>query len=702
MRPAELHPLFADVKTLKGVGPRLTTLLEKVGVRTVRDLLWHLPSGFVDRRFHPTIADAPDGEIVSLTITVDEYDIPPRGSRRPLRVKAHDGTGQMELVFFRARPDWIKSQLPLGEQRLISGRAEHFRGQLQMAHPDHIVPLEAAEQVLRTEPTYPLTHGLSGKVLEKAMAQALSALPDLPEWLDAPLQNKQNWPAFKTAVQAAHAPENAGDLAPLTPARARLAYDELLSAQLALQIVRARARDRKGLATNGNGTLQQAMRAELPYQLTGAQEEAVKDILADMAAPSRMMRLLQGDVGSGKTVVALMAMVAAVEAGGQAALMAPTEILCRQHLETIQPFAEALGLKMEILTGRDKGRARTEKLEALADGTVQLVVGTHALFQPEIAFHNLRLAVVDEQHRFGVHQRLMLQEKGQDGISAAAADVLVMTATPIPRTLTLTVYGDLDHSRLGEKPPGRKPVETVALTTERIGELEERIGAHISRGGQAYWVCPLVEENEDTPSDLTAAEDRFAQLKARFGDKVALVHGRMKSEDKDAVMADFAAGKTSLLVATTVIEVGVNVPNATIMVIERAEHFGLAQLHQLRGRVGRGADKSTCVLVYKAPLSQTARTRIDTLRNSEDGFFIAEQDLKLRGAGDVLGTRQSGLPDFKLADLAAHQSLLDIAHDDARLILETDPELKSPRGAALRTLLYLHGRDEAIRYWRSG
>lgn len=702
MRPTVLHPLFAEISSLKGVGPKARVLLEKLGVETPRDLLWHLPSGVVDRRFNPSIADAPDGEIVSIKVVIDAHDAPPPRTRRPFRVKAHDDTGEMEIIFFHARSDWVANQLPIGTARIISGRAERFRGNLQMAHPDHMVPPDQADNVLRLEPTYPLTQGLSGKMLDKAMAQALALSPAMPEWQDASVLNARKWPSYSAAIQAAHHPEDIAELEPMAPARARLAYDELLASQLALQIVRARARAGKGQVSQGSGALSNKLIAALPYTLTGSQTDAIDAILADMAAPKRMMRLLQGDVGSGKTIVALIAMVAAVEAGGQAALMAPTEILCRQHLESIRPLVEPLGLKVDILTGRDKGETRAQKLAALADGSIHLLIGTHALFQPDIVFHNLRLAVVDEQHRFGVHQRLLLQDKGKEGASAAAADVLVMTATPIPRTLTLTAYGDLDHSLLTEKPPGRQPIETVALTLDRLGELETRIGAHMEKGGRAYWVCPLVEENDDTPSDLTAAEARYAQLKARFGGQVALVHGRMKAAEKDKVMADFAAGTISLLVATTVVEVGVDVPEATIMLIEHAEHFGLAQLHQLRGRVGRGTGKSTCVLVYKAPLSQTARTRIDTLRNSEDGFYIAEQDLKLRGAGDVLGTRQSGLPLFRLADLAAHNELLQMAADEARLILSRDPELQDERGKALRVLLYLFGRDDAIRYWRSG
>jgi ATP-dependent DNA helicase RecG len=407
-----------------------------------------------------------------------------------------------------------------------------------------------------------------------------------------------------------------------------------------------------------------------------------------------MLRLLQGDVGSGKTVVALLAMARAVEAGGQAALMAPTEILARQHLATVAPLAERAGLRTAILTGREKGRERSDTLAGLADGSIDIVIGTHALFQEAVTFQNLAFAVVDEQHRFGVHQRLAMTAKGD------APDMLVMTATPIPRTLVLTAFGDMDVSKLTEKPAGRQPVRTVTLPMERLSELVGRIRDAVTEGQKIYWICPLVEESEE--AKLMSAQERYDALKPVFGDRLGLVHGRMKGADKDAAMRAFKEGETRVLVATTVIEVGVDVPDATIMVIEHAERFGLAQLHQLRGRVGRGSKPSSCVLLYKEPLSETATRRLSVMRETEDGFVIAEEDLKLRGEGELLGTRQSGTPGFQVARIEFHADLLEAARDEARLILSRDPDLQSERGEALRLLLYLFGRDEAVRLLRAG
>ncbi len=693
MRPEILYPLFTGVETLKGVGPKIAESLEKLGIRTVADLLWHMPSGMVDRRFAPRVKSAPDGQIVSLTLTIDRH-IPGRSPRQPTRVLAHDDSGQITLTFFRGDKKWLEGQMPVGEQRLVSGRVDYYQGEPQISHPDHIVPLSEADRVMRVEPTYPLTAGLAPKSLGRAIDQALARVMALPEWLDPALVAQRGWPSWHEAIARAHAPQAAKALEPDDPARARLAYDELLANQLALALVRRSMRVTKGEAVTPTGVLSSKIKAALPYTLTKSQAETLTECLADLESPNRMMRLVQGDVGSGKTIVALLTMAAVVEAGGQAALMAPTEILARQHFAGIDQLARAAGISVELLTGRDKGATRGEKLGRIESGDAQIVIGTHALFQDDVAFANLRLAVIDEQHRFGVHQRLQLSAK-----SARPVDVLVMTATPIPRTLTLTAYGDLDVSRITEKPPGRQPIDTAAIPTERMDELVTRIHTVIERGERAYWVCPLVEENSEL--QLAAAMERFEALKKHFGDAVGLVHGRMKAAEKDQTMRAFQDGTLKLLVATTVIEVGVDVPEATIMVIEHAERFGLAQLHQLRGRVGRGDKRSVCVLLYDTPLSDTAKRRLAIMRESEDGFRIAEEDLKLRGAGDLLGTQQSGLPRFKLADLAAHADLLAMARDDAVLILNKDPELQSERGTALRILLYLFERDEAARYFRS-
>jgi len=693
MRPQVLYPLFKPVDTLKGVGPRLKPALERLAGEHVVDLLWHLPSGAVDRRHQCTVAQAGHGELCTLSVRVMQH-IPPQTRSRPYRVVCEDDTGTLVLTFFHAHADYLIKTLPEGELRVISGTVEHYNNEIQMTHPDHMVEPEQIDTVLKLEPVYPLTHGVSQKVLAKAIHGALTQTAPLAEWHDPALLAKHSWKAWHDSLLAAHAPDELADIDPHAVARERLAYDELLANQLALGLVRRGMRKAKGHPTEGDGGLRQKVLDALPFALTGSQSAALDEIIQDMESDLRMLRLLQGDVGSGKTVVALLAMLAAVEAGHQAVLMAPTEILARQHLNTIQPLSEAAGVEVAVLTGREKGKTRAAILDGLKSGDIKIAVGTHALFQDDVAFASLRMAVIDEQHRFGVHQRLELAAKG------SAVDVLVMTATPIPRTLMLTAYGDMDVSRLLEKPAGRQPVDTRVFPSSKLGSIAEGVQRKLDEGARVYWVCPLVEESEKL--DLAAAEDRFEDLKKMFGERIGLVHGRMKGKDKDAVMADFKSGKIDILVATTVIEVGVDVPEATVMVIEHAERFGLAQLHQLRGRIGRGSGASSCLLVYQPPLGKVAEKRLKIMRETEDGFVIAEEDLKLRGAGELLGTRQSGLPEFRMADLEAHQNLLTTASNDAKVILETDPDLKTPRGQALRTLLYLFERDAAIKFLRSG
>ena len=692
MRPEVLYPLFAPTTTLPGIGPRLGKLIERIAGRTVAGLCWHLPTGVIDRRFSPKLAEAPEGAVVTVSVTVDAH-LPPANRRLPYKVRCHDETAGLMLVFFHGPGEYLVRQLPVGQERVVSGRLEVYGGHLQMTHPDYIATPAEIAQLKRVEPIYPMTAGLTPRILGRAIQAAVARAPELPEWIDRPLLQKMKWPAWHTAVWIAHNPTSTEDLSPSTAARRRLAYDELLANQLALGLVRAAQRRPAGRSIRGDGRLRARVLAALPYQLTAAQRQAVAEIDADMAGRLRMLRLLQGDVGSGKTVVALLAMLNALEAGAQAAMLAPTEILARQHLATLAPLAAAAGLDVALLTGRDKGKARANILAGLADGSVQLAVGTHALVQEDVAFKDLALAVVDEQHRFGVEQRLALAAKGRQ------AHLLSMTATPIPRTLMMTVYGDLDVSRLTEKPPGRKPIDTRTLPLERLEEVVAAVRRAIDGGARVFWICPLVEESDAV--DLAAAERRFAGLRESFGERVGLVHGRMRASERDAAMAAFADGGLDLLVATTVIEVGVDVPSASVMVIEHAERFGLAQLHQLRGRVGRGQARSTCLLLYQSPLGETARARLQILRETEDGFRIAEEDLRLRGAGEILGTRQSGLPDFRLANPAEHADLIGIAHDDARLALGRDPGLASPRGAALRTLLYLFERDAAVKTLRA-
>jgi ATP-dependent DNA helicase RecG len=615
---------------------------------------------------------------------------PARNRGGAYRIQVEDAETAFQLVFFHARGDYLARQLPEGSRRVISGRVELFDGMAQMVHPDFMLPEDQAEEIPRFEPVYPLTQGITQKLMFKATRAALTRVPELAEWIDPGQCAKAQWPPFAEALARAHAPERLEEITATDPARERLAYDELLAHQLTLALARASERRKAGRASPGEGQLQARVLKDLPYRPTGAQERALAEICADMASSQRMNRLLQGDVGAGKTLVAFLALLRAVEAGGQGVLMAPTEILARQHLAGLRPLADSAGVRLEILTGRDKGAERRAKLASLAEGEIQVLVGTHAVFQADVAFADLRLAVVDEQHRFGVRQRLELGRKGD------RADVLVMTATPIPRSLALAQYGDMDVSILDEKPPGRQPIRTALLSTERLGEVVERLRGAIAEGRQCYWVCPLVEESE--VSDLVAAEDRFRRLRAALGEgRVGLVHGQMPPAEKDAAMARFERGETSVLVATTVIEVGVNVPNATIMVVERAETFGLAQLHQLRGRVGRGSGASTCLLLYQAPLSETGRQRLEVLRETEDGFVIAETDLRMRGTGDLIGTAQSGVPRFRVADLERQAGLMQVAQSDARSLLAADPGLEGARGQAARLLLWLMRQDEAIR-----
>lgn len=698
MRPKPLFPLFAPVDSLPGVGAKIARLIEKLAGGRVVDLLWHFPNAVVDRRAAPPLGEVVSGQVVTLRLRVEGH-IPPASPRGPTRVRCvpADGTaGTIDLAYFRAGGDWLAKTFPVGEERLVSGRVDWFNDLLQMPHPDRVGLPEEWDEIAIVEPVYPLTAGLAPKLLHKAVQAALARAPELPEWQDPAWLSARGWPGWREALTALHAPADDGDLSALAAPRQRLAFDEMLANQLALALIRRAMKRRPGRALVGNSRLAAKVEAALPYRLTGAQRQSLAEIAGDMADSTRMLRLLQGDVGSGKTVVALLAMLIAVEAGAQAALLAPTEILARQHHDGLAPLVEAAGLRLALLTGRDKGRARAALLDQVAAGDIHILVGTHALLQEDVAFRDLGLAVIDEQHRFGVHQRLSLSDKGR------GTDVLVMTATPIPRTLQLTAYGDMDVSRLWEKPPGRQPVDTRTVPLERLEEVIAGVKRRLDQGAKVYWVCPLVEESET--GELAAATARHADLAGRFGPRVGLVHGRLKATAKDAVMAAFAdpRGGVDLLVATTVIEVGVNVPEATVMVIEQAERFGLAQLHQLRGRIGRGSGASTCLLLYGQPLGATAKARLRTLRETEDGFRIAEEDLRLRGAGEVLGTRQSGLPEFRCADLAVHGDLLAAATDDAKLMLERDPDLQGERGTALRTLLYLFERDAAVKYLRSG
>jgi len=699
MRPSILNPLFAPVRSLSGIGPKLAPLFDRLlapqgqEARLI-DLLLHLPHCAIDRRLNTNLGEAVASETGTYEVRVLAHKpSPPGRARVPYRILTEDDTDELSLVFFSTQRARIEAMLPIGAIRFVSGKIDIFDNKKQMIHPDLVLHADAYAKLPPFEPVYGLTAGLYPRVLQKASQAALTKIPTLEEWSDPLLIMREKWPSFTAALKNLHSPKSKDELAPEASSRVRLAYDELFAGQLALLLMRERMKKEAGTSRTGDGQLVNAALGTLPFSFTEAQKAAVQDIKKDLAAPERMLRLLQGDVGSGKTIVAFLAMVMAAESRWQSALMAPTEILARQHYERLKPFADAIRLSIVLLTGREKGAARSQALTGLAEGTTTLAIGTHALFQESVEFKKLGLAVIDEQHRFGVHQRLALAHKGE------AVDMLVMTATPIPRTLVLTYFGDMDVSLIREKPAGRKPIDTRALPLERIDEIVESLRRPLQEGRRIYWVCPLVDESEDL--DLAAVEERAETLRKIYGDRVGLVHGKMKGADKDRAMSDFAFGKTKILVATTVIEVGVDVPEASIMIIEHAERFGLAQLHQLRGRVGRGAERSSCVLLY-GPLGEIGRARIDTMRKTEDGFEIAEEDLKLRGEGDVLGTRQSGMPGFRLAVPTKHSALLSMARDDAKALLAKDPKLQSQRGEAVRTLLYLFERDEAIRLVGAG
>src|SRR5271165_4553568 len=699
MRPSLLDPLFAPAGSLPGIGPKNARLFDRLlgkpeGARVV-DVLFHMPFATLDRRSRPKIRDAIPDTIVTIEATVTEHHEPPKArSRAPFKVLVEDETGDVELVFFLANHAWVRSRLPIGAKRWISGKLELWDGHRQIVHPDRVLNAEELARLPAVEPVYGLTEGLFQRTVARAAEGALRRSPRLPEWIGAETLRLLKLPGFAEALAAMHRPAAPEDIDPAGTAVTRLAYDELLANQLALLLVRARMRAASGRAHVAEGALGRRLEASLPFSLTDAQRRAIGEIHADLRAEKRMIRLLQGDVGSGKTVVALLAMAEVVEAGRQAAMMAPTEVLARQHYERMAPLAEIAGLRMALMTGRDKASERRATLAALAAREIDIAVGTHALFQESVAFADLGLAVVDEQHRFGVRQRLALAAKGE------AVDLLVMTATPIPRSLVLAYFGDMDVSALREKPPGRQPIDTRAMPIERIDEVVAGLSRAIGQGARAYWICPLVEESETL--DVAAAEDRAEALRSMFGDAVGLVHGRMAGLDKDVAMERFQRGGSRILVATTVVEVGVDVPEATIMIVEHAERFGLAQLHQLRGRVGRGAARSSCVLVYQAPLGETAKARLKIMRETDDGFVIAEEDLRLRGEGDVLGARQAGAPGFRFARLEVHGGLLARARDEASAALGRSERLEGEENRGLRLLLYLFERDEAAKLIEAG
>ncbi len=687
MRPKTLHPFFSPLTVLPGVGPKTAQQLEKLAGTRVIDLLWHFPTGIIDRSHAPSIAEARPLEIATLTVTIERH-VPPPSSRHPYRIECSDESGSMVLIFFSPRRDYLKTMFPEGEIRVVSGTIQEFRNQKQMTHPDRVGTLETLNQISTVEPVYRLVAGLTNRAVCRLIKHALSHVSDLPEWLDSSTRDDQGWTSFRQSLAKIHAPEDPDDVLPAAQARARLAYDELLAHELALQIIRQRERTQPGRPIAYTGVLRDPLIARLPFHLTSSQQHAITEISGDMASDKRMFRMLQGDVGSGKTVVALVALLSAVEAGYQATLMAPTELLARQHLETARELLEGTDTRIALITGGETGTRRSQILTELADGDIDIAIGTHAMFQAGVTFRDLALCIIDEQHRFGVRQRLSLTAKG------ASPDVLFMTATPIPRSLMMAMYGDMAESRLTDRPPGRGPVETRALPISRSADVVDRLVSAIAQGARAFWLCPMIDAGE--ASDLAAAKQRHASLSGRIGDRVGLLHGQLPAAEKASVIQKFSEGTLDVLVATTVIEVGVDIPAASIMVIEHAERFGLAQLHQLRGRVGRGDQTSYCLLLYEPPLSDMARQRLRAVRDIQDGFVIAEEDLKLRGSGERMGILQSGQTRFRLADLVQHSELLEAAREEARQILRQDPQLEQPRNNPHRLLLGLFERDADV------
>ena len=693
MRPSILYPLFSSIDSLKGIGAKYQKLLKNLCGDKVIDVLFHLPYNVVDRTYTSYLSNAINNKIWTGIVTITEHT-PPKTKKHPYRVYCTDGTSELVLIFFKVYKDSIEKNYPIGEKRAISGKLEYFNGMWQMSHPDFVLPEDRLKDILCLEAVYPLTAGITNKMMSKLAKDALNRLPKFSEW-----QSKENfydleYISFNDAIKKVHSPKTIDDLSPNSIIRRRLAYDEILSNQLALAFIRKKVNEQKGRSFIGTGILYQKIISSLPFSLTNAQKRVLSEISDDQEKPYKMLRLLQGDVGSGKTIVAFLSMLKVIENNAQTALMAPTEILAKQHYETINKLCENTNITVELLTGKLRPKQKKEIYDKLENGEINILIGTHALFTEAVVFKDLGYVVIDEQHRFGVNQRLSLSSKGK------MCDVLVMTATPIPRSLLLTAYGDMDYSKIDELPSGRKPTKTVVMNIDKVPDVITRLKTKLDKNERAYWVCPLVEESEK--QDLSAATERFEMLKKYFGDKVALVHGKMKEKEKDAVMDEFKNGKKTLLVATTIIEVGVNVPEATLMIIEHAERFGLAQLHQLRGRIKRGNNEGVCMLMYSYPISNISKERLNIMKQTEDGFYIAEKDLELRGGGEILGTRQSGFTEFKLADMAYHQDLLIKARDDVVSILKNDPKLETQRGEALKVLLYLFEQNEAVKTYLAG
>ena len=688
------------LSSLPGVGPRTRALLKNLVGDSLQDLLFFFPHRIVERLYFPSIHaylrsahTLKEDVFITLIVRVNQISKPTRKGG-PIKVKVEDDTGSFDLMFFNSNFQYLQKKLMLFQDLLVSGRPTFYGKKFQINHPDYIGAPAALSDFRGSSPIYPLTAGLSNKVVASVAQTALKMAPNIDEWLSPELLNARHWPSWKEALTTLHCPKPI-DFLPTCPARQRLAYDELLAQQLTLLLSRTTSFTKSGMSTPASTRIPSFLKS-LPFELTPCQTRVFKEISEDLSSSRRMLRLLQGDVGSGKTVVSFLAALQMSDQNAQVSFLAPTEILAQQHFKTMSPWAESLGISLDILSGSSSQRKHGKDVKnRLKEGILSLVVGTHALLEDDVIFKDLRLVVVDEQHRFGVEQRLKLFKKGRH------SDILAMSATPIPRTLQLVNFGDMGISILHEKPKNRKPITTRVLPLNRIDDVINGITRILEKKQRVYWICPLIEESEKL--DLTAAQERFLALQHVFGEKVVgLLHGKMKSVEKENVMGSFARGDIQILVSTTVIEVGIDIKEASLMVIEHAERFGLSQLHQLRGRVGRGEDASSCLLLYAEGLSEIARCRLSILRETNDGFKIAEEDLRLRGSGDLLGVHQSGYDIFKVADLYEHKDLLEMAQKEARLIFEKDPHLLNERGFKLRNLLSLFNRVHVLEYLTAG
>ena len=696
IRPQFLFPLFGSLENLKGIGSKTVLNLKKIGIYKPLDFLYSFPTNLKTRVFANTVSDLNVNKVVIIKIKIIKHNF--KYFKGPLNIEVTDGLKKINLIFFNAKNDWIKKNFPIEQERIISGKLEKYKNQFQIIHPDYIEKIFDIDKIPVIEPIYSLTKGISQKVFLNSVNQILQLISEEIsncEWINKKRLKEMNWTDFKNSLKKIHNPKTNEDISLNSNYRLRLAYDELLSHQLSLVIARSFSKKNTKKRKKIGYKFSTLMKKRLPFSLTNSQEKCIAEIQSDLSRDERMYRLIQGDVGSGKTLVAFFSMLFVAENSGQAVLMVPTDILAKQHYNNFQEYTKDIEVNSVLLTGKMKTNEKKQVLEAIKLGQADIIIGTHSLFQKGVIFENLELVIIDEQHKFGVQQRHDLIQKGEN------LDILVMTATPIPRTLELANYGDMDISRILDKPMNRQKIDTSIISEKKIEILISRILEICKKGTQSYWVCPLIEEGDK--SELVAIEQRFSSLNKMLpGIKIDILHGKMSEEQKNKIMTSFKNGNIQILLATTVIEVGIDVPNATIIVIEGAERFGLAQLHQLRGRVGRGKKQSNCILIYSKNIGRLGKERLEVLRKFDNGFDIAEEDLKMRGGGNPIGQQQSGIPKFRIANLDFDKELLSYANQDANEIIKNNKYLKGEHGKNLRVLLHLMNKDNSLKLLESG